>query len=88
MEKWFVKNIGGDFYGIAREFGIDPVIARLMINRGLRTKEEMRVYLSGGRADIPDPALLKGTEKAAALLLDDLRSGRLGRITLDRAGEA
>lgn len=28
------------------------------------------------------------TDRAAALLLDDLRSGRLGRITLDRAGEA
>ena len=83
MEKWFVKNIGGDFYGIAREFGIDPVIARLMINRGLRTKEEMRVYLSGGRADIPDPALLKGTEKAAALLLEKIREGKRIRIIGD-----
>ena len=34
MEKWMVYNKKADFQKIGSEFGIDPVIARLIRNRG------------------------------------------------------
>ena len=83
MEKWFVKNIKGDFYGIGERFGIDPVIARLLINRGLCTDEEIREYLQGTKEDLPDPALLRGTGEAAQLLLKKIGEGRRIRIIGD-----
>ena len=35
MEKWMVQAKKADFYGIAAKYGIDPVIARIMVNRGV-----------------------------------------------------
>ena len=33
MEKWVVAAKRADFYGIAKKFGIDPVLARIIRNR-------------------------------------------------------
>ena len=36
-----------DFEQIAQEFGISPVLARLIRNRDMTTEEEIRQYLHG-----------------------------------------
>ena len=45
MEKWFVINKGADFAGIAKRFGISPVTARLIRNRGVMGDEAIARYL-------------------------------------------
>ncbi|MCI5619989.1 MAG: single-stranded-DNA-specific exonuclease RecJ [Lachnospiraceae bacterium] len=68
MEKWIETRKGGNFIEIGKRFGIDPVIARVMRNRDICTDEEIRFYLYGGRADLPNPHLLMDGDKAAELL--------------------
>ena len=41
MEKWVVVNKGADFAGIGKRFGIDPVTARVIRNRGLTDEAEI-----------------------------------------------
>ena len=45
MSKWIMQRKGADFVGLGGRLGVDPVIVRLMVNRGLTTYEEMEEYL-------------------------------------------
>ena len=45
MAKWFVAAKKADFNKIAKEFGISPVTARILRNRGLTQDEEFRKFL-------------------------------------------
>ena len=44
MEKWVVRNRRADFYGLAEKFHLDPLIIRLMVNRGMETEEQIESY--------------------------------------------
>ena len=46
-EKWFVTTKKADFNHIAAEFGISPVLARIIRNRDIVTEEEVRYFLHG-----------------------------------------
>ena len=48
MEKWIVIAEHADFMDIARQFSIDPVLARLIRNRDIVASEEIKKYLYGG----------------------------------------
>ena len=44
-EKWVVSAKKADFQAIGQHFCIDPVLARIMRNRGLTDLQEMNLYL-------------------------------------------
>ena len=69
-ENWRMYGIPGDFEGIGKKYNIDPVIARIMINRGIMGDEEIRRYLQGTLEDLYDPLLLLGMEEAVNLLVE------------------
>ena len=74
-EKWIVYGKKADFPAIASRFGIDQVTARIMVNRGVRSEEEIEAYLNGGTESLADPSLLKDAEKAVSLLLGAIKKG-------------
>ena len=47
MEKWVVAAKRADFNSIGQEFEIDPVIARLIRNRDVTGRDNIRMYLKG-----------------------------------------
>jgi single-stranded-DNA-specific exonuclease len=47
MEKWVVISKRADFSGIGKQFGIDQVTARVIVNRGVTETEDIRLYLNG-----------------------------------------
>ena len=83
MEKWMVSAKKADFNAIAKTFGIDPVIARLIRNRDIMGEEAIKAYLHGTLSDIPSPHLLKDIDKAALILEDKIRAGARIRILGD-----
>ena len=68
MEKWMVYNKKADFQKIGSEFGLDPVIARLIRNRDIQDMKEIRSYLYGTLAEIPSPWKMKDMERAVQIL--------------------
>ena len=42
MEKWVVMAKKADFQKIGKEFGIDPVVARLIRNRDVEGMDDIR----------------------------------------------
>lgn len=83
MEKWVVTAKRADFQTIGRQFGIDPVIARLIRNRDVEGEENIRRYLEGTVDDLPSPWLLKDMEKAVEIVEDKISSGAKIRIIGD-----
>lgn len=83
MAKWFVAAKRADFTKIGQEFGISPVLARIIRNRDIIEEEEIRRYLQGTIADMYDPGLLKDMDKAVDILLDKIKTGRPIRIIGD-----
>ena len=82
-EKWVVSAKKADFQAIGQHFGIDPVLARIMRNRGLTDLEEMNLYLHGTRADLNDPHLLKDADLAAQILREKIKEKKRIRIIGD-----
>ena len=83
MAKWFVAAKKADFNRIAREFGISPVTARILRNRGLERDEEFRRFLYGTAGDMYPPEALLGMEEAAGLLVQKIREGKRIRVIGD-----
>ena len=82
-EKWVVSAKGADFKAIGEHFGIDPVIARIMRNRGLTDLGEMEYYLHGDEKDLIDPHLLKDVDLAAEIILKKVKEQKKIRIIGD-----
>lgn len=83
MEKWMVYNKKADFQKIGSEFGIDPVIARLIRNRDIQDMKEIRSYLYGTLAEIPSPWKMKDMERAVQILQKKITQKKKIRIMGD-----
>lgn len=83
MEKWMVYNKKADFQKIGSEFGIDPVIARLIRNRDIQNMKEIRSYLYGTLAEIPSPWKMKDMERAVQILQKKITQKKKIRIIGD-----
>lgn len=81
--KWMVYAKKADFDGLARQFGITPVTARIIRNRDVVGEEAVRRYLYGTRRDLYSPHLLKDADKAAEILLEKIAAGKWIRIVGD-----
>ena len=83
MEKWMGYNKKADFQKIGSEFGIDPVIARLIRNRDIQDMKEIRSYLYGTLAEIPSPWKMKDMERAVQILQKKITQKKKIRIIGD-----
>ena len=76
MEKWVVTTKGADYREIGKKFQIDPVIARLIRNRGILGDEKIQKYLYGRIEDIPSPWLFEGYGEGGRADLEKDSGGR------------
>lgn len=82
-EKWFIKNKTADFDLIGRTYQIDPVLARLIVNRGVEDKESLEAYLNPSADRLHSPYLMKDLEKTSIILLDKIQENKTIRIIGD-----
>ena len=81
--EWRMYTKKADFNALGARFGISPVVARVMVNRGIDTEAAMEEYLHAGLEKTHDPALMKDVEKAALIMKEKIESGRKIRIISD-----
>lgn len=68
MEKWMVYNKKADFQKIGSEFGIDPVIARLIRNREYTGYERDSFLFIWNTCGNSTPWKMKDMERAVQIL--------------------
>ncbi len=83
MNQWFLLTKGGDFQAIGKKYHIDPLVARLIRNRGIVTDQEIEQYLYGGSENFHDPMLLKDMDAACGKLEEKLAQGKRLRVIGD-----
>ena len=83
MERWVVAAKRADFVAIGKEFGIDPVIARLIRNRDVQDRDEIRRYLYGKVDELASPHLMKDVDKAVEILRNKIKEKKRIRIIGD-----
>lgn len=83
MDKWIVETKRADFNGLARKFGVSPVLARIIRNRDVIGEEAMEAYLHPEPRRLLDPGLMTDMDQAADILLKKIDKGSLIRVIGD-----
>ena len=83
MSKWILQRKSADYATLSRKLNVDPVIVRLMVNRGLSTYEEMEEYLHPTLNNLPDPHLFADMDLACELLMEAIDEGTKIRVVGD-----
>ena len=82
-EQWLVSMKKADFNAIAEKFGISPITARLLRNRGLTEEADINKYLNGTLDALYSPYLMKDMEKACEILSEKISQKKHIRIIGD-----
>ena len=80
---WKVHGKWADFNALGKEFNIDPVVARVIRNRGYETFDEFRKYLDGDIEKQHDGALMADMDKGCKIIIDKINQGKSIRIISD-----
>ncbi|MBR4707864.1 MAG: single-stranded-DNA-specific exonuclease RecJ [Pseudobutyrivibrio sp.] len=83
MSKWMLQRKAADYAGLSAKLGVDPVIVRLMVNRGLNTYDQMQEYLHPSLDTFPDPHLFADMDNACELLMEAIDAGVKIRVVGD-----
>ncbi len=76
MSKWMIYNKKGDFAGIGQRYGVDQVLAKIMVNRDICHPEQIQEYLYPNLQMLGDGAKLKDMARAVSLLKDAICEGK------------
>lgn len=81
--KWMLNPGRADFEGMAKQYGISQLIAKIMVNRGIDSPGKIEMFLHGTMDDLHSPMLLKDMDKAVAMLKSGIEEGKKIRIIGD-----
>jgi len=83
MAVWKLLNRKADFQALRDRFHLDPVTIRLLCNRFINTPETAREFLYPEVSDLHDPFLMKGMDRACAVIRDTIDAREKIRIIGD-----
>ena len=83
MSKWILQRKAADYAGLSAKLGVDPVIVRLMVNRGLSTYQEMEEFLHPTLNGFADSHLFADMDLACELLMEAIDQGEKIRVVGD-----
>ncbi len=83
MKKWFISNKAADFQHITEKFKVSEIIARVMVNRGVKEDNDIEEYLNGTINDMHDPLLMKDMDKARDIIIEKANEKKRIRIVGD-----
>lgn len=83
MEKWLIHAKKADFNKLGEEFGISPIVARIIRNRDIVEKEKFREYLECDMNQLYSPMMLKDMRKAVNTIIHAIEKGETIRVIGD-----
>lgn len=68
LEKWLLRNVKANINKLSKEFGINEVLTRILLNRGIYSKNDEMRFVNPSLAMLYNPKLMKDIEKGASLI--------------------
>ena len=81
-KKWIIRAKRADFYALGEKFHIDPVVARLLVNRDI-AEEDFEEFLHPEEAKFHDPYLIEDMNQAVRVVIHGIEEGHKMRIISD-----
>ncbi len=77
QRRWFVQRTNPEYIKyLSQSTGITPALAQILINRGIKTPESVKQFLSPDINHLIDPFDVKGIKEAVDILKDAIKDGR------------
>ena len=74
QRRWFISRTNPEFLGyLSKAASVSPVLAQILVNRGIRTPDAVRDFLSPGVTALSDPFDLPGMRQAVGRVREALR---------------
>lgn len=80
--KWILKAKRADFDMLAQQYNIDPVTARLLVNRDIAF-EDFESFLHPKESDFCDPYLMEDMNRGVRVIIHSIEEGHKIRIISD-----
>ena len=75
--RWFVQRTNPEYIRyLSRAASVSPAFAQILINRGIKTPEAIKAFVSPSVDDLIDPVTLSGVKEATGIIKDAIRSGK------------
>lgn len=75
QKKWEYKNVDNSrIEDVASKFNISNLLANVILNRGINTDEDIKVFLKPTRNDFHDPYLMPDMDKAVERILKAIKN--------------
>lgn len=74
-KQWLLQTKRADFAAISEKYGISPVTARCMVNRGICSEEDIEEFMNGTLEQLSSPWLMKDMDQAVELILAGRKQG-------------
>lgn len=81
-QNWVIRTRRADFDALGKQFHIDPVTARILVNRGLDAAD-FEIFLNPELSKLHDPFLMEDMNQAVRIICHDLEEGHSIRIVSD-----
>ena len=80
--EWFLYTKRGDFDGIAKKYNISPLLAKIIVNRGI-AEDSIGNYLGALKCKLNNAHDFKNIDKAAAFIKEYIEGGKKIRVVGD-----
>ncbi len=81
-QNWVIRTKRADFDALGRQFDINPVVARILVNRGLE-ESQFETFLHPELDKLHDPFLMEDMNQAVRIICHDIEEGHPIRIVSD-----
>ncbi len=81
-QNWIIRMKRADFNALSEQFHIDPVVARVMINREIPVNQ-FEGFLHPELSNLHDPFLMEDMNQAVRIIIHDIEEGHRIRIVSD-----
>lgn len=81
-QNWVIRTKRADFDALGRKFDINPVVAGILVNRGLE-EAEFETFLHPELDKLHDPFLMEDMNQAVRIICHDIEEGHSIRIVSD-----
>ena len=81
-QNWVIQTRRADFNALSEQFHIDPVTARILVNRGLE-ENQFESFLHPELDTLHNPFLMEDMNQAVRIIIHDIEEGQKIRIVSD-----
>ena len=82
-EKWNIRSHSGNYAALGNEYGVSPIIARILRNREIQGKEAVASFLSPDGDKLKEYRLIQNMDELVLMLHRDIKEGKHIRVIGD-----